>query len=231
MANALHRQRARANAQCVQLRDKCKVQRIDTLPVSDASKYKYAVHTADTVYRCVRIVLTAGAWLQPLVRDCFNVDIPLRVTQENVTYLDVHDTRPFTQQQFVAPVGIGNCSMPVMIYKGRVCDVYTLPVHGVAAFKIGLDAQGDVVTGDTRTFEPNAHRLRTTMDWLRQYIPLVGDTCVRTITALQALDSTVRETKTCLYTMSNDRHFIVDSLRAFAHPDVFVCHGAGHAFK
>ena len=41
----------------------------------------------------------------------------------------------------------------------------------------------------------------------------------------------IQETKTCLYTMTLDRHFVVDTLAYKGLPQVVVCCGAGHAYK
>jgi len=38
-------------------------------------------------------------------------------------------------------------------------------------------------------------------------------------------------TKTCLYTMTPDRHFVVDDCSKYGWNNVIVCCGAGHAFK
>lgn len=37
--------------------------------------------------------------------------------------------------------------------------------------------------------------------------------------------------KTCLYTMTKDRHFVVDTLASRGLPQILVCCGAGHVFK
>jgi sarcosine oxidase len=38
-------------------------------------------------------------------------------------------------------------------------------------------------------------------------------------------------TKTCLYTMTLDRNFIVDDLSSKGMPQIIVCCGAGHVYK
>ena len=38
-------------------------------------------------------------------------------------------------------------------------------------------------------------------------------------------------TKTCLYTMTYDRDFLIDSLASKGLPQIIVCCGAGHAYK
>jgi hypothetical protein len=41
----------------------------------------------------------------------------------------------------------------------------------------------------------------------------------------------IQYTKTCLYTMTPDRHFVVDKCTKFGWDDVIVCCGAGHVYK
>ena len=41
----------------------------------------------------------------------------------------------------------------------------------------------------------------------------------------------VMYTKTCLYAMTYDRHFVVDDLRLKGMPQIILCMGAGHAYK
>lgn len=41
----------------------------------------------------------------------------------------------------------------------------------------------------------------------------------------------IHHTKTCLYTMTHDRDFLLDSLKDKGMPQILVCCGAGHAYK
>ena len=57
-----------------------------------------------------------------------------------------------------------------------------------------------------------------------------------TVTLLNLLHSfqalgPISYTKTCLYAMTYDRDFVIDSLACKGLPQIIVCCGAGHAFK
>jgi sarcosine oxidase len=90
-----------------------------------------------------------------------------------------------------------------------------------------------VVTGDTRNFTPDKSREEHVLKWTRKYLPDVSGKSKIYFPIKINFQATgpIRETKTCLYTMTNDRHFVVDSLQSRGYPNVLVCQGAGHAFK
>jgi sarcosine oxidase len=80
---------------------------------------------------------------------------------------------------------------------------------------VGQDAGGQEVTADTRTFEPDQAALRRVTDFLGKYIP----------TAL----GPIIYTKSCLYTLTPDRDFVLDAVPG--HPNALVAIGGGHGFK
>lgn len=83
------------------------------------------------------------------------------------------------------------------------------------ATKSAIDLSGDVVSTDTLTFEPNVEVEVFQEAWLQEHIPgFLGPKLYG---------------KTCLYTMSLDRQFVLDKLPGY--PQISVCIGAGHAFK
>jgi sarcosine oxidase len=92
---------------------------------------------------------------------------------------------------------------------------YGFPIFGEAGPKAGQDAGGEEVTADTRTFEPDQAALRRTVAFLGRYIP-------------KALGPIIY-TKTCPYTLTPDRDFVVDTLPD--QPNVAVGIGGGHGFK
>jgi sarcosine oxidase len=71
------------------------------------------------------------------------------------------------------------------------------------------------VTADSRTFEPDQAALARVRSFLSKHIP----------TAL----GPVIYTKTCLYTLTPDKDFILDALPR--HPNALVAIGGGHGFK
>jgi len=92
---------------------------------------------------------------------------------------------------------------------------YGFPAFGEPASKIAQDAGGKPVDPDTRGFDPDPANFARVEAWARKYLP----------TAL----GPVLYTKTCLYTLTPDRDFVID--RIPGHEDICVAIGAGRAFK
>ena len=79
----------------------------------------------------------------------------------------------------------------------------------------GQDAGGRRSTADTRTFDPDQAALRRVQAFLGKYIP-------------SALGPIIY-TKTCLYTLTPDRDFVLDAVPG--HPNALIAIGGGHGFK
>jgi sarcosine oxidase len=151
-----------------------------------------------------RLVVAAGAWTNRVLRHV-GVELPITCTQEQVTYYRSPNLDAFSPERF-----------PIWIWHGGPGrSFYGVPVYGAPGTKAGQDVGGDVVSVDTRTFEPNERVLANLRGFLERYIP----------------DSLGPElyTKTCLYDMPPDREFVLDTLPGL--PRISLCVGAGHAFK
>jgi sarcosine oxidase len=125
------------------------------------------------------------------------------VTKEQVTYFAPADPTLFAPERF-----------PVWIWMDDP-SFYGFPVYGEPGPKVAQDAGGQPVTPATRTFEPDpaiAARVRT---FVADHLPANG----------------TRElvTKTCLYTLTPERDFVIDRLPEA--PGVLVGLGAAHGFK
>jgi sarcosine oxidase len=151
-----------------------------------------------------RLVVAAGAWTNRVLRHV-GVELPITCTQEQVTYFRAPRLEEFSLKRF-----------PIWIWHGGLEETfYGLPVYGAPGTKAGQDVGGDVVTVDTRTFEPNPRILANLRRFLERYIPgSLGPELY---------------TKTCLYDMPPDREFVLGTLPE--HPQVSVFNGAGHGFK
>ena len=150
------------------------------------------------------LVIATGAWTAPLLAD-IGVDVPLSVSQEQVTYFATPHLADFQPSRF-----------PVWIWHfGDQTDFYGLPIHGEIATKATRELLVNAVTPDTRTYEPNREAVEQLTAFLAERIPgFLGPELY---------------TKTCLYTLPADRGFILDTLPG--HPNVATVVGAGHAFK
>jgi sarcosine oxidase len=162
----------------------------------------FAVQTDDVTFTTKRVIITADAWTNTLLSS-FGGQVPLIITQEQVTYFATPNLRDFAPDRF-----------PVWIWHGRE-TFYGFPVYGEVAVKASEDLGGEEVTADTRTFAPNPRALQRLKDFLGQHLP-------------GALGPELY-TKTCLYTMPPDRNFVIDILPE--HPGIAVALGAAHAFK
>ncbi len=160
------------------------------------------VRTADAAYRCCRLVITAGAWSNRALAPV-GLELPLRVTKEQVTYFASPNLPDFQPDRF-----------PVWIWMDDPC-FYGFPVFGEPGPKVGQDAGGRETTGDTRTFEPDREALDRVVGFLERHLP-------------GALGPIIY-TKTCLYTLTPDRDFVLDVLPH--QPEIAVAIGGGHGFK
>ncbi len=162
------------------------------------------VETAEGTFGGRRLIVAAGAWTNKVLRHV-GVELPITCTQEQVTYFQPPDLGGFSAERF-----------PVWIWHGGPeSTFYGVPVYGAPATKAGQDVGGEVVTVDTRTFEPSKRVLENLQTFLELHIPgSLGPELY---------------TKTCLYDMPPDREFVLGALPNVPQISVFV--GAGHGFK
>jgi sarcosine oxidase len=195
---------ARGNATHIRLAREHGATLREQAPVADirALNGEIEVHAGGTTYRCRRLVITAGAWSNRALEP-FGVKLPLRVTQEQVTYLASPRVDQFQPDRF-----------PIWIWMDDPC-FYGFPVFGESGPKVGQDAGGQEVTPDGRTFEPDQAALGRVLRFLERYVP--------------AALGPIIYTKTCLYTLTPDRDFVIDQIPG--HPNALVAIGGGHGFK
>jgi len=193
-ANAAHQRIAREHG--AKLRDRCPVDSIRPL------NGEIELVAGGVDYRCRRLVITAGSWSNRALAP-FGVQLPLTVTQEQVTYFASPRPADFQPGRF-----------PIWIWVDEPC-FYGLPTFGERGPKVGQHHGGRVVTADTRTFEPDQAALGRVQDFLGRYIP-------------SALGPIIY-TKSCLYTLTPDRDFVVDAVAGC--PAALVAIGGGHGFK
>lgn len=165
-------------------------------------KGEIEIESGGVRYRCRRLVITGGSWSNRALGP-FGVQLPLRVTQEQVTYFATPRPADFDPGRF-----------PIWIWMDDPC-FYGFPIFGERGPKVGQDAGGREVTADTRTFDPDLEALGRVQRFLGMYIP-------------SALGPIIY-TKTCLYTLTPDRDFVLDAIPG--HPEAVVAIGGGHGFK
>jgi sarcosine oxidase len=159
------------------------------------------VVTADGVISAGRVVVTADAWTASLLAP-LGVDVPLTVTEEQVTYFEPGRPADFSADVF-----------PVWIWMDEP-SYYGFPSYGEPTVKAAQDCGGPTVTGDDRSFDVDVGMRERLSEFMRRTIPGSGPPV---------------RSKRCLYTLTPDRDFIIDRLPG--HPSVTVGLAAGHGFK
>ncbi|MCI0545338.1 MAG: N-methyl-L-tryptophan oxidase, partial [Actinobacteria bacterium] len=160
------------------------------------------VETDDSRYVAESVILAAGAWTNRVLGH-FGVTLPLEVTQEQVVYLRPRDRSLFAPERF-----------PIWIWMTEP-SFYGFPVFGEPAVKVAWDRCELVTDPETRSFQPR----EDVTDAIQRFVS----------THLPDADDGVHLARTCLYTLTPDRDFIVD--RVPGTERVFFAVGAGHAFK
>lgn len=148
------------------------------------------------------VVVTADAWTNDLVEPLGH-RLPLAVTREQVTWFAATDAGAFAPERF-----------PVWIWLDRP-SFYGFPTYRGPGPKVGEDVGGRPTTARERSFDPDLDCLDRVSSFLTERMP-------------GALGPAVR-TKTCLYTLTPDRDFVLDRLPE--HPGIVVALGAAHAYK
>jgi sarcosine oxidase len=158
-------------------------------------------HDGRTV-RCRVVVLAVDAWTNELLAP-LGVRLPLTITQEQVVYLAAPDPAAFALERF-----------PIWIWMDDP-SFYGFPSFGDPGPKVAQDVGGKAVTADGRTFDADEDALRRVLVFVRRRLP--------------GAEGPVRALKTCLYTLTPDRDFVLDAVPG--HPNVLVALGAAHGFK
>ncbi len=162
----------------------------------------YELATEGATFRAERLIIATDAWTNQLLGQLWR-PINLVVTQEQVAYYASEEIEAFTPERF-----------PIWIWMGEP-SFYGTPAFGERGPKIGRDVGGPEVTGDERSFEPRAEYSRILDEFMRQHLPTGFGPHLRQ--------------KTCLYTMTPDRNFVLDLIPG--HRRAAVGQGAAHAFK
>lgn len=168
----------------------------------DAGGGEVDVVTDDATYRTSRVVLAADAWTNQLLASVGR-RLPLQVTREQVTYFACPDPAAFAPDRF-----------PVWIWMGDP-SFYGFPSYGEPGPKVAQDCGGQSVDPDRRTFERDEAAFGRVTRFMGDHLPDAAGPPIYT--------------KTCLYTLTPERDFVVDRLPELQ--SVVVVLGAGHAYK
>lgn len=174
----------------------------DALPGGGVS-----VRTTRERYAADHLVITAGPWAPQILRE---LNLPLRVTRQVVYWFEpIGSIELFRQER-----------MPIYIRemeKGQPL-LYGFPLTGAdtEGVKVGLHGSEDVCSPDTVDRVIGANEERILREWLADALPLLAGRLLHA--------------ETCLYTMTPDEHFVIDTHPEF--PQVTLAAGfSGHGFK
>jgi sarcosine oxidase len=148
------------------------------------------------------VVVATDAWTNDLLAP-LGRHLPLTVTREQVTWFEARDPAAFAPERF-----------PIWIWLDQP-SFYGFPTYRGPGPKVAEDVGGRATSATGRTFLTDPDCLARVETFLAARMPgAIG---------------AARATKTCLYTLTPDRDFVVD--RVPDHPGVVVALGAAHAYK
>ncbi len=164
----------------------------------------FALRTSAGAFTATQLIVTAGAWVSRVLTD---LALPLKVLRKLLIWI-----RPLRDQ-------------PLPVFASASNFFYGFPNIGGHGIKIAMHWSGGTPVADVDTPQPDA------MD---DEIRPVLEAAVRLLPSLTGPMSDVFErvlrTKTCLYTMTPDEHFIVDRHPQFRNL-IFAAGFSGHGFK
>ena len=160
------------------------------------------IETSNGRFTASKVILAADAWINELLAP-LGLDIPVTITQEQVTYFKPSDPSAFEMDRF-----------PVWIWIGEQW-YYGFPCYGEPTIKAGHDNAKNYMTPSERTFVHSPKIQEELTQHMQFMAPDAGRQALRTVT--------------CQYTMTPGREFVITPLEQ--HKDIIVTLGAAHAFK
>ncbi|MFM9106216.1 MAG: N-methyl-L-tryptophan oxidase [Chloroflexota bacterium] len=164
------------------------------------------VKTARGRYTADRLILAAGSWMRPLVRQ-LGLDLPLYLRKEFLVYLTVTDPAAFAPGRF-----------PLVIHRfpGNLSLGSFFPSYRHEGVKALIDRLGRIVDPEDPDRDVDAGPL----EMVRQYAMEMLPQCTGEVTW----------SGSCRYTMTPDEHFVIDQLPG--QPNVVIASPcSGHGFK
>jgi sarcosine oxidase len=161
------------------------------------------VTTATDTYRAAKLVVTAGAWATKLLAA---VGVPLRVMRQVLTWFDVRQrAESFRRDRF-----------PIFLVDVPGGPFYGLPAIDRFGVKVARHYNApELPDPDGVNWTPTPEDGRAVRAFLDAFLPGVGP---------------LTKAQVCMYTVTPDRHFVIDVHPA--HPQVSVaCGFSGHGFK
>ncbi|NBY49014.1 MAG: N-methyl-L-tryptophan oxidase [Proteobacteria bacterium] len=160
------------------------------------------VRTPSGTIRAQKLVITAGPWSASVLAD---LGLPLQAVRQYVVHFE-----PQAPERFSAP------GFPAFIWDVAEGEVYGIPYLPGSGFKVGGHDPGEPCTPETARRTVTAEEIENVRSIFERCLP--------------GCATTMSMAATCLYTVTPDRHFIID--RHPEHPQVSYAAGfSGHGFK
>lgn len=168
-----------------------------------AGSKEVSVTTAKGSYRAAKLVITAGPWAGSVLA---KLGSSLRVMRQSVFWFGTQDDLAFQRDRF-----------PVYIAEVPEGCFYGFPAIDGFGHKMARHyGAPELMSPDQIVREISLEDERPPREFLKRHLPWAN--------------GPVRQTQTCIYTLSPDRHFIID-----VHPEranvVFATGFSGHGFK
>lgn len=167
------------------------------------------VKTANETYSAGKLVVTAGSWARFLLQQT-GIDLPLTPMRCQLNFMMPNN---LTEQYSTA-----NCPAWIAHVSTLYPDtIYGIPSYMGTGFKIAFHVGESVNHPSEINYTPDEENVESLRQFMQAHIPEVAI-------------APVRESRICLYTMTPDEHFIVDTHPEYDH----VAIGAGfsgHGFK
>jgi sarcosine oxidase len=162
------------------------------------------VTTDKATYRAARLVITAGAWAAQMLAD---LKVPLRVMRQVMLWIDV-SANPYTFRRD---------HFPIFIAETPLGEFYGLPAIDEYGLKVARHYGAPEVAGpDEINWDATTEDVPPVKAFLDRHVLGAG--------------GAVTNGQVCMYTLTPDRHFVIDRHPEF--PQVSVaCGFSGHGFK
>jgi sarcosine oxidase len=177
----------------------------DGSPVTaiEASGNEIRLETGTGPTTCQTLVVAADSWTNEILGMLGVGPLPLTITKEQVVYFGAPEPDRFSPDRF-----------PIWIWMDDPC-FYGFPAFGEPGPKVAQDVGGQPTTPEQLDDVPDDAALHRVRAFIEDHLPEAA--------------GPVLSLRTCPYTMTPDRHFVIDRLPE--HPNVIVVLGAAHGFK
>ena len=175
-----------------------------------AEKDRVVVQTDKGTYVAAKLIISAGAWAEKAMP---TLKATLKVKQQTTAWVNPKVWKDFEMGNF--PCWFVSDSELGMFYGFPILDVAKF--GGNIGFKMGLHVPGSDLDPDNLTRNSTETDEKIITDFLKKYMPETKDALL--------------SVKSCLYTYSEDEHFVIDFLPETHQNVIFACGFSGHGFK